>query len=240
MLLVHTWLGLDEGVKHRTERVAELGYAAFALDIFGPNVHPTPPVESAAVIKPFVENRQLFRQRLEAGLKVLQKQPECDASRVAAIGYCFGGCGVLEMARAGFTLKGVVSLHGELATPLPAKPGNIKPKILVLHGDADPRVSQDQVTHFLDEMRQAGSNWEFTAYSGAKHSFTGEGIGGKDGSGSSVQSASGSALLASYDEFSERSSPDMIESHFSNHLLSVKAVLLEAFLLERESQRSSV
>ena len=180
VLLVHTWLGLDEGVKRRAERVAELGYTAFALDVFGPKVHPTPPVESAAVIKPFIENRQLFRQRLEAGLKVLQKQPECDASKVAAIGYCFGGCGVLEMARAGFALKGVVSLHGELATPLPAQPSNIKPKILVLHGDADPRVSQDQVIHFLNEMRQAGSNWEFTAYSGAKHSFTGEGIGGKD------------------------------------------------------------
>ena len=95
-----------------------------------PRWHPTPPVESAAVIKPFVENRQLFRQRLAAGLKVLQKQPECDASEVAAIGYCFGGCGVLELARAGLALKGVVSLHGELATPLPAQPVTSRPRFL--------------------------------------------------------------------------------------------------------------
>lgn len=175
VLIVHTWLGLDESIKRRADRISELGYAAFALDVFGLKEYPTPVTKSAAVIEPFIENRQLFRQRLAAGLLVLKNQPECDANRIVAIGYCFGGCGVLEIARSGTALRGVVSFHGELNSPLPAQPGDIKAKILVLHGDADPVVPFEQITPFREEMRSAGANWEIVIYSGAKHSFTGEG-----------------------------------------------------------------
>lgn len=175
VLIVHTFLGLNEGIKHRADRLAELGYATFALDVFGPGVHPALPVEALAAIKPFRKDRQQFRQRLQAGLKVLQSQLECDASRIAAIGYCFGGCGILELARSGAPLRGVVSFHGELDSPLPAQPGALQAKILVLHGDADPVVPFEQITTFRDEMRAAGANWEIGIYSNAKHSFTGEG-----------------------------------------------------------------
>lgn len=175
VLIVHTFLGLNDRIKQRANRLAELGYAAFALDVFGPGVHPTSPSEGLAAIKPFRSDRQFFRQRLKAGLEVLQNQPECDANRIAAIGYCFGGCAVLELARSGAPLRGVVSFHGELDSPLPALFGAIQAKVLVLHGDADSVVPFEQIIQFRDEMRSAGANWEIVIYSDAKHSFTGEG-----------------------------------------------------------------
>ncbi len=179
VFIVHTWLGIDQSIQKRAERVSELGYAVFIVDLFGPGVLPHPPVDSMQAILPFIQDRQHFRNALTAGLDAFRTSPLVDSSKVAAIGYCFGGCGVLEMARAGLDLRGVVSLHGELNTTLPAKKGEIKARVLVLHGDADIVVKQDTVSGFLDEMRACEADWEFTYYSGAKHSFTGEGALGK-------------------------------------------------------------
>ena len=175
VLLVPSWLNVNHSICSRADRLAELGYAAFVADLFGPGVRPGPPQLPIDVVSPFLNNRIHFRQRLIAALDAFQQRPECDGARIAAIGYCIGGCGVLELARAGTRIRGVVSLHGILSTPIPAERA-IKSKILVLHGDADPLASFDQLPSFREEMRSAEANWELDIYGGARHSFTGEGL----------------------------------------------------------------
>ncbi len=175
VLLAPAWLNITTTMCRRADKLAELGYAALVVDIFGMGVRPGPPQHPREVVLPFMTNRLAFRRRLSTGLDALRDQPECAAQRVAAIGYCLGGCGVLELARSGTSLRGVVSLHGDLTAPLPAQRGLITAKVLVLHGDADPLVSFEDVTAFREEMRQADADWQLTLYSGAKHSFTGEG-----------------------------------------------------------------
>jgi dienelactone hydrolase len=175
ILIVPSWLNVNESICRRADQFAELGYVAFVADVFGAGRRPQPPEVPLSVVEPFLSDRLLFRRRLLAGLTTLQSRVECDAHRIAAVGYCLGGCGVLELARAGASLRGVVSLHGILGTPMPAK-DSIAAKILVLHGDADPLASFDQVSAFRDEMRSAEANWEIDIYGNARHSFTGEGI----------------------------------------------------------------
>jgi len=178
VVIAPTWLNVNGSICKRADRLAELGYAAFVLDVFGKGVRPAPPQHPIDVIMPFLRDRLLFRRRLFAGVETLRLQPECSDSNLAAIGYCLGGCAVLELARSGAILQGVVSLHGVLNSPLPAEPGAIRAKILVLHGDDDPLVPFEQVIAFREEMRRAKANWEINLYSGAKHSFTGEGVDG--------------------------------------------------------------
>lgn len=175
VLLAPAWFNVNESMCRRAERLAALGYAAFVLDVFGAGVRPGPPQHPRDVVLPFMTDRLMFRRRLSAGLRALQLQPECAGEEVAAVGYCIGGCGVLELARAGAPLRGVVSLHGLLDSPLPAQPGEIKAKVLVLHGDADPLVPFETVSAFREEMRRAGADWQINLYSDAKHSFSGEG-----------------------------------------------------------------
>src|ERR1700740_3139791 len=129
ILVVPSWLNVNESICRRADRLAELGYAAFVADLFGAGVRPSPPQPPMAVVGPFLEDRLRFRRRLSAGLKVLQERPECNADRIAAIGYCIGGCGVLELTRAGAALPGVVSLHGILSAQIPAKPGAGEAKV---------------------------------------------------------------------------------------------------------------
>jgi dienelactone hydrolase len=179
VLIAPTWLNLNEGIRRRAERLAAEGYAVFVADIFGAGIRPAPPESPLSVIAPFLADRHLFRRRLSAGLTACRTR--CHREKIAAVGYCLGGCGVLELARSGAALRGVVSLHGMLNTPLPAEPGTIKGKILVLHGDADPLVPLSEISAFVDEMRAADANWEINTYGNARHSFTGEGIVGKPG-----------------------------------------------------------
>jgi len=176
VLVVPSWLNVNESICRRADRLAELSYAAFVADLFGAGVRPSPPQPPMTVVGPFIEDRLRFRRRLSAGLKVLQERPECNADRIAAIGYCIGGCGVLELARAGAALRGVVSLHGILSAPIPAQQNAVVAKVLVLHGDADPVAPAASVIDFQKEMRLARANWQINIYSDAKHSFTGEGI----------------------------------------------------------------
>jgi dienelactone hydrolase len=176
VLVVPSWLNVNESICRRADRLAELGYAAFVADLFGAGVRPAPPQSPMAVVGPFLDDRLRFRRRLSAGLEAFQQRPECDPDRIAAIGYCIGGCGVLELARAAAPLSGVVSLHGILSTPIAVQPKTVVPKILVLHGDADPLVPFDQLAGFRDEMCSAQTNWELVIYGNARHSFTGEGV----------------------------------------------------------------
>ena len=175
VVLAPAWLNVSESMCRRADRLAQLGYAAFVVDLFGAGVHPGRPQHPRDVVAPFVTDRLHLRRRLFAGVSRLQLQPECNSEEMAGIGYCIGGCGVLELARAGAPLRGVVSLHGLLSSPLPAEPGEIKAKILVLHGDADPVVPFESIISFREEMRKAGANWQLNLYGDAKHSFSGEG-----------------------------------------------------------------
>jgi dienelactone hydrolase len=179
VLVVPSWLNVNESICRRADRLAELGYAAFVADLFGSGVRPAPPESPMTVVGPFLNDRLRFRRRLSAGLRAFQQRPECNADRVAAIGYCIGGCGVLELARAGAPLLGVVSVHGILTTPMAAQPKTVVSKILVLHGDADTVVPLESVIGFREEMRHARANWQINIYSDAKHSFTGEGAFGE-------------------------------------------------------------
>jgi dienelactone hydrolase len=175
VLVVPSWLNINESICMRADRLAELGYVAFVADLFGAGVRPSPLQSPMTVVGPFLDDRLRFRRRLSAGLKAFQQRPECNADRIAAIGYCIGGCGVLELARAAAPLRGVVSLHGILSTPMIAQQNTVVSRILVLHGDADPVVSLQSLIAFREEMRLAQTNWQINIYSDAKHSFTGEG-----------------------------------------------------------------
>lgn len=172
VLVVHEWWGLNDYPKHRAEQLAQLGYIAFACDIYGKGVVATNPDSARAMAGKFWGDRALLRRRAQAGLDVLLKQKNVDTKRVAAIGYCFGGLTVLELARSGANVAGVVSFHGVLNTPNPDDAKNIKGKVLVLHGGDDPNVPPEQVQAFMKEMHDAGVDWQFVAYGGAVHAFT--------------------------------------------------------------------
>jgi dienelactone hydrolase len=173
VMVVHEWNGLGSYVKRRVEQLARLGYVAFGADIYGKGIRPaTPEAAAREAAKYRGADRSLLRERARAGLDELRKQPNVDSGRLAAIGYCFGGTAVLELARSGADPKGVVSFHGGLDTPNPDDAGNIRAKVLVLHGADDPHVPPQQVAAFQDEMRKGGVDWQMVFYGGAVHSFT--------------------------------------------------------------------
>jgi dienelactone hydrolase len=172
ILIVHEWTGVGDYVKSRAEQLAKLGYIAFAADIYGKGIRPNNPKDATAEAGKYYANRQLMRDRVLAGLMELKKQKNVDPKRIAAIGYCFGGAVVLELARSGANINGVVTFHGALDNPNPQDDNNIKAKVLILHGADDPFVSWDKVTAFRNEMAKTTVDWQFFAYSGAVHSFT--------------------------------------------------------------------
>lgn len=172
VLIVHEWTGIGLYVKKRAEQIAGLGYAAFAIDIYGKGIRPADANEAAKQAAIYRGDRQLMRRHALAGLEEVRKFPFVDAERIAAIGYCFGGGVVLEMARSGADLKGVVSFHGNLDTPHPEDANNIKAKVLVCHGADDPYIPWEQVTAFQDEMRKAKVDWRMIIYGNAVHGFT--------------------------------------------------------------------
>ena len=172
VLIVHQWKGLTDYEKKRAAMLAKLGYNVFALDIYGKGLRPQSAQEAGAQAGKYRSNRDLLRARAQAGLAVLQKHELTDSKRVAAIGYCFGGTTVIELARSGADIAGVVSFHGGLDSPHPEDGKNIKCKVLALHGADDPHVSPKDLAAFEDEMRQAKVDWQLVKYGGAVHAFT--------------------------------------------------------------------
>jgi len=172
VLIVHQWMGLSENERMRAEMLARLGYVAYAVDVYGKRSRPVDATDAAATAGRYYRDRDLFRRRVAAGLNQMRQSPLVDPKRVAAIGYCFGGTGVLELARSGADIAGVVSFHGGLDTPTPEDAKNIRAKVLVCHGAADPHVTPEQVRAFLDEMEAAQVDYQFIAYGGAVHAFT--------------------------------------------------------------------
>jgi dienelactone hydrolase len=172
VLVVYEWWGLNDYVKRRANQLAELGYIAFAADIYGNGFMTTDQKEAGRLAGRFRGDRRLMRDRVTAGFQVLKEQPLADKERTAAIGYCFGGTTVLELARSGAVVSGIVSFHGGLDTPNTADAKNIKARLLVLHGADDPLVPPAQVSAFQEEMRKANVDWQMVSYGGAVHSFT--------------------------------------------------------------------
>jgi dienelactone hydrolase len=171
VLVVHDWTGLQEYAESRAKQLAELGYIAFAADIYGKGIRPVDPKECAVQAGTYKKDLPLLRRRVLLGLEQIKKHPGTDSAKLAAIGYCFGGSCVLELARSGAPVAGVVSFHGGLSTTMPAKPGAIKARILVCHGGADSFVNKE-VPAFKAEMEKAGAKMEFVTHEGAQHGFT--------------------------------------------------------------------
>jgi len=170
VLIVHDWNSIDDYERGRANQLAKMGYVALCADIYGKGVRPKTPQQSGAQASRYKANRLLFRERLHAALEVLKKQPNVDPNRIVAIGYCFGGTGVLELARMGADLRGVVSFHGGLDADPAMKAGPVIPEVLVCHGADDPFVPPTQVSDFKKEF--AWTKLEFVSYPGAVHSFT--------------------------------------------------------------------
>jgi dienelactone hydrolase len=173
VLVIHEWTGLGDYEKKRAEQLAALGYVAFAADIYGKGVRPaTPQLAGKEAGKYRGADRSLIRARAAAGLDKLASFQQVDPDRLAVIGYCFGGTAALELARSGAKLRGTVSFHGGLDTPVPADALKIRGKVLALHGADDPFVPPAQVASFQQEMRLAKVDWQMIYYGGAVHSFT--------------------------------------------------------------------
>jgi len=172
VLVVHEWWGHNEHARNQARRLAEAGYVGFALDMYGKGKVTTHPQDAQAFVSEVTKDPAVLAARFNAALEQLKRDPHVDTTRIAAIGYCFGGAVVLDMARAGTPLAAVVTFHGALATKTPAQPGKIKARILVLAGGADPFVPPEQIEGFKREMQAAGARFEVIVYPGAKHGFT--------------------------------------------------------------------
>jgi len=174
VVMVPNWRGVNASAIEKAGRIAGDDYVVLVADVYGSAVRPKDDAEAAAASRPLRENRAVLRARARAALDALKAQAgkaPLDASRIAAVGFCFGGSTVLEMARAGMPLAGVVSLHGGLSTPSPAAAGSAKVPMLVLNGAADRGVTAEDIAAFGKEMDGAGADWQFVNFSGAVHCF---------------------------------------------------------------------
>ena len=172
VLVVHEWWGHNEHARNSARKLAQAGYVALALDMYGDGKQANHPDEAGKFSGEVRKNLPLMKSRFEAGMNLLRRQPRVDDKRVAAIGYCFGGSVVLQMAREGGDLRGVASFHGGLATEHPAQAGKVKARVLVLNGAEDVMVPAEQIAAFRKEMENAKADYKFVNYPGAKHSFT--------------------------------------------------------------------
>ena len=172
VLVVHEWWGMNQHARNQARRLAEAGYVGFALDMYGKGKVTTHPQDAQAFVAEVTKDPGVMAARFNAALEQLKHDPHVDSTRIAAIGYCFGGAVVLGMARSGADLAAVVTFHGALATQSPAQPGKVKARVLVLAGGADPFVPPEQVDAFKKEMQAAGARFEVVVYPGAKHGFT--------------------------------------------------------------------
>lgn len=171
VIIVHEWWGHNQHARNQAIRIAQAGYVGFALDMYGKGKVTEHPKDAQSFVAEATKDAKVERARFEAALDQLKKQPQVDAAKIAAIGYCFGGGVVLDMARAGVPLSAVATFHGSLSSKLTAAPG-IKPQILVMTGAEDPMIAKPQVEAFRKEMTDAGAHFEIITYPGAKHSFT--------------------------------------------------------------------
>jgi len=174
VLVVPEWYGVNALTRRVGQRIAALGYLAFGVDLYGKGIRPAGFEAAQKESAPYYADRALLRRRGNAALEAFCLEPLLDQARIAGIGYCFGGIALLEMARGGAAFGGLVAFHTQLSTPMPApaRPGAIKPKVLVLHGADDPVVPPKEIEDFIKEMRAAKADWQLVAYGNAVHSYT--------------------------------------------------------------------
>lgn len=173
VLVAHAWAGQDEFARHKARMLADLGYVGFAIDVYGKGRRGNSVEENSRLMTPFVEDRALLRRRLLAAVSAAAAHPLIDASRLAAIGFCFGGLCALDLARAGAPgLRGVVSFHGLLGAPNLGPQGPIAAKVLVLHPYDDPMAPPESVDAFVKECNGARADWQVHMYGGTLHGFT--------------------------------------------------------------------
>lgn len=172
VVIFPAWNGPTDEEKGRAEMLAKMGYVAFVADVYGKGVRPKSFKDAAAESGKYMKDRPLLRSRAEAALAELRKSPLVDTSKLAAIGYCFGGAGALDLARSGAPLAITVTFHGDLTSPTPEDDKNIKGRVVALHGAADPIVGPKEQDEFKKEMTDAHVDWELILYGGAYHSFT--------------------------------------------------------------------
>ncbi len=172
VLISHAWVGRDAFVAEKARKLAGLGYIGFALDMYGKGVLGSNAEENAKLMQPFLDDREQLQKRMKAALNAVKLLPWVDDTKVAAMGFCFGGLCVLDLARTGVDIKGVVSFHGLLFPPENTKGNKIKAKILALHGRDDPMVPPGLVLAFQEEMTQAEADWQFVSYGNTVHAFT--------------------------------------------------------------------
>ena len=178
VLVVHEWWGLNEYAKKRARMLAELGYVAFAADMYGDGKVTKTPGQAREWMQEVTADVEGWRERAGEGLKQLVVGGMADEDRLAAVGYCFGGATVLQMAYGNASVQGVVSFHGALPAAPEEAHGKIDPQILVLHGNADSFIAPEVVTHFRKKLEQSGAVWEMNSYGGVKHGFTNPDAGG--------------------------------------------------------------
>ncbi|MDD1964920.1 dienelactone hydrolase family protein [Pseudomonas putida] len=174
LVMAPNWMGISEDAEQIAREVASKGYVVFLADLYGQGVRPTNADQALAAMMPLKNDRGLLNKRMLAALDQLKSQSlaAVDTGRLAAFGFCFGGCCALELARTGAPLKAAVSFHGTLDTTNPADAKNIQGKVLVLHGASDPLVPKEQLPAFEAEMNAANVDWQLLSYGGAFHSFT--------------------------------------------------------------------
>ncbi len=172
VLVSHAWRGRSQFEESKAEQLAELGYVGFALDMYGKGVLGSNTEENRALMQPLLDNRAALQSRIQLAVNVLRKQKEVDQSRIAAMGYCFGGLCVLDLARAGADVLGVASFHGLFSSPGNTRSNKISAKVLVMHGWDDPMAKPDQALALADEMTSMGADWQLHGYGNTMHAFT--------------------------------------------------------------------
>ncbi len=172
VLVSHAWGGRSDFEDGKADALARLGYAALALDLYGKGVRGSSPEENSALMQPFLDDRAMLQQRLLLSLNTLREQDEVDAGRVAAIGFCFGGLCVLDIARTGEALAGVVSFHGLFGAPGNTADNRIAAKVIALHGWDDPMATPDDVLSLTRELTAMGADWQLHAFGNTMHAFT--------------------------------------------------------------------
>lgn len=171
VIVIHEWWGFNDYAKMRARELAKLGYIAMAMDIYGDGQQADNPTDAMKLAGPFYQNPQMAKPRFEAAMEKLKSYSQTDAQNIAAIGYCFGGAQVINLAKMGEPLKGVVSFHGNLMV-MPADKDKLSAQILVCHGADDPLVPAEEIEKFKNEMDSIGATYSFKAYQGAVHAFT--------------------------------------------------------------------
>ncbi|NOQ35380.1 MAG: carboxymethylenebutenolidase [Methylococcaceae bacterium] len=172
ILISHAWAGRDEFVANKAKELAKLGYFAFALDMYGEGKVGQSVEENSALMQPFMENRAMLQQRINAALFAVKRTPWADEKNIAAIGFCFGGLCVLDLARTGADIKGVVAFHGLFTPPDNLSQQAIKAKVLLLHGNDDPMVPTEAVIALQQELSAKGADWQLHSYGNTLHAFT--------------------------------------------------------------------